>query len=416
MNLLHLSPVLQLLTLTSALTVPLNRRNAHSSHPKNFTHTSPLLSTQYGSIFDIDVTISTNQTFRLLVDTGSSDTYVMRDHFTCINSTSNLVIPEADCLYASSTYTISPTYQQIPNETFGVQYGDGLASGVMAYENITIGGINVRAILGIADTSNPMGDGLNSGVFGLGYPSLTSAHPGNYTANTSYWTNRAVYNPVFNTMYSQGLVEPWFSLALAHTSPQASGPEFGGYLGLGELPPVPHSEEFSVVPVEIMDNIPLWFTSGKRVRSYWALTVAGARYGYENASQTQENDTAFQAFLDTGNQFSYLPTAIVEPVNALFSPPAVYSEDLEVFVVDCDAQAPSFGVVIGNQTFYHSGEDLIYDTGDGYCASTLASSETVALDGIVLNILGMSFLKNVVAVFDFGANEMRFAKKLGGIY
>ncbi|RAL00010.1 pepsin-like aspartic protease [Aspergillus ibericus CBS 121593] len=414
MQLLHLSSILPLLALTSALTIPLNRRSAGPSHPNSFTHSAPLLSTQYGTVFDIDVTIATNQTFRLLVDTGSSDTYVMRDHFACINATSNLVIPQADCLYASSTYTISPTYQQIPNETFGVKYGNGLASGVMAYENITIGGVDVRAILGIADVSNPMGDGYNSGVFGLGYPSLTSAHPGNFTANTSYWTNRAVYNPVFNTMYAQGLVEPWFSIALAHTPPQASGPEFGGYLGLGELPPVPHSEEFSVAPVEIMDNIPLWFTSGKRARSYWALTVAGTRYGYENACPMQANDTAFQAFLDTGNEFSYLPAAVVNPVNALFSPPAVYNKDLGVSLVDCDAQAPAFGVVIGNQTFYHRGKDLIYNTGEGYCASILVASETVALDGMVLNILGMSFMKNVVSVFDFGANEMRSNNDLSG--
>ncbi|PWY81544.1 acid protease [Aspergillus sclerotioniger CBS 115572] len=257
-----------------------------------------------------------------------------------------------------------------------------------------------------------MGDGVNSGLLGLGYPSLTSAHPGNYTPNTTFFQNRAVYNPVFNTMYLQGLVEPWFSVALAHTPLQNGSPEFGGYLGLGELPPVPHSEAFSAVPVEVMDNIPLWFTSGKRVRSYWAFTVAGARYGYENGSHAQANDTAFQAFVDTGNEFSYLPAAIVEPVNALFSPPAVYSEDLGVYVVDCDAQAPLFGVAIGNQTFYHNRGDLIYNFGDGTCASTLVASETVALEGIVLNILGVSFLKNVVAVFDFGMNELRFAKKL----
>ncbi|XHG09030.1 hypothetical protein AWENTII_012110 [Aspergillus wentii] len=222
------------------------------------------------------------------------------------------------------------------------------------------------------------------------------------TSNSSYWYDRIVYNPLFTNMYEQGLVAPYFSLALARTA-QNSSTGFGGYLSLGTLPPVPHSD-FSIVPVEILDNIPLNYTSGKRVRSYWALTVSGATYG------SSTNSTPFQAFVDSGNYISYLPSAIANSVNALFEPPARYDASLGAYVVDCTAKAPSFGLQIGNQTFFHNGADMIYQTGEGICISSVAASENVGIEGLTLNIIGVPFLKNVVAVFDFGWNEMRFAK------
>lgn len=392
----------------TAITLPLNRRHATSSAQNR---TAGLIATTYGSIFDVDVALG-NETFKLLVDTGSSDLYVMKTGYKCINGTSNLELPEDECLYSSKTYNVSNEFPAITDETFGVKYGAGVASGVMVYEDVTLNGITAkRQKIGVADRSNPMGDGVNSGLLGLAYPALTSAHPGSNTSNDSYWFNRAVYSPLFNTMYEQGLVEPYFTLALAPT-PKNESTSFGGYLTLGGLPPVPHDPNWSVVSVEILENIPVSFTSGKRVRSYWAIQISGATYGSASNTSLTTNSTSFNAFLDSGNPQSFLPAAIVDPINALFSPPAKFSESLGSYIVDCAAKAPTFGLVIGNQTFFHNGADLIYEIGNGVCISALSTAESVALDGIVLNILGVSFLKNVLAVHDFGHNEMRFSKRL----
>ncbi|OJJ50737.1 hypothetical protein ASPZODRAFT_54773 [Penicilliopsis zonata CBS 506.65] len=383
-------------------------------------HTAGMLATEYGTIFDVDVTVG-NQTFQLQVDTGSSDLWVAKTGFICINQTSNLELPEEECEYSSHLYNISDTYRQIANETFGVQYGDGIVGGAMAYEDITLGGITVKGQkIGIGERSTPMGDGVNSGLIGLAYPALTSAHPGTNISNTSYFYDRAVYSPLFNTMYERGLVDPYFSITLART-PQNSSSGFGGYLSLGELPPVAHSPNFSVVPVEVTENIPLNFTSGKRVRSYWSISISGATYGpasngsdsddSSSSSSLTTNSTSFQAFVDSGNYVSFLPAAIVDPINKMFSPPATYDASLSAWVVDCAATAPTFGLQIGNQTFFHNGSDLIYQLGD-ICITSLTSSESVAYEGVVLNIIGVPLLKNVVAVFDFGNNEMRFSRLL----
>lgn len=77
-----------------------------------------------------------------------------------------------------------------------------------------------------------------------------------------------------------------------------------------------------------------------------------------------------------------------------------------MYFVDCSAEALEFGITLGNQTFYHDGSDIIYQTSGGYCISALASSNEVSIGNITLNIIGVSLLKSMVAVY-----EMRFTKK-----
>lgn len=59
----------------------------------------------------------------------------------------------------------------------------------MAYEDVTMDNITVKGQkVGIANVSDPMGHGVNSGLVGLAYPLLTSAHPGN-VPDTSMFLN-----------------------------------------------------------------------------------------------------------------------------------------------------------------------------------------------------------------------------------
>lgn len=374
-------------------------------------HTSTLIATEYGTVFDAPVTIG-NQTFQMLVDTGSSDTYVMANGYKCIDSDSNMKIPQSECGYSNKTYHKSRTYRHVPGEMFGIEYGAGLSSGEMAYEDVSLNGITVqRQKVGIAHSSTPMGDGVNSGLLGLAYPSITSAHPANHTDNSTYWYDRLPYNPLMYTMHQQTSIDPYFSLALEHT-PQNASTAFGGYLTIAGIPPVRHSPDFTTVPVEILKALPKDITSGKRTRSYWATTIKNTKYG--TSSNLTTNSTSYQVFLDSGNYIQYLPAAVAEPINALFDPPAVYKEGYEGYVVDCSAKAPEFGLTIGNQTFFHNGQDLIYQTADGVCITNIMPLEKVKLlNQLKFGIIGVPFLKNVVAVFDFGKDEMRFATRVG---
>ncbi|KAK5045173.1 hypothetical protein LTR84_009506 [Exophiala bonariae] len=403
-----------------AVHLPLNRRDK-STALTSLNGTTPITATSFGSVFDTEVKFG-DQTFQLFIDTGSSDTWVVQKDFQCVNRTSGLDLPRDACLYGPSSYDPSKSagYEEIPDEIFGIQYGDGIASGLMAYENITLAGMTVRQKVGLANVSTPMGDGINSGLLGIGYPALTSAHPGPFQDNTTYWFNRLPYDPLLFTMADQGLIEPYYSLAIART-PQNSTTGFGGYLTLGGLAPVNHSAEWATLPVEIHETIPENFTSGKHVISYWTTTIDGFKYGPASANTQRENSnlttdtTRTQVFFDNGNHFSFFPDAVLAPINALFEPPAVWNAELSIYVLQCDAVAPTFGITLANQTFFHDGRDLVYQTEEGICVSNLVPSETVGIDGITLNIVGAGFFKNVLGVFDFGKNEMRFASLVGEV-
>ncbi|KAF4997962.1 hypothetical protein FGRMN_3482 [Fusarium graminum] len=393
-----------------------SRRADKQSNP------APLIATEYGTIYDVEVQFG-NQSFMLLVDTGSSDTWVLQTGYKCINSSDNLVLPQATCNYASP-YDLPSTLQVEKNKTFGVKYGTGIAIGLVAYENLTMGGITVaNQTVGIVNSTNDIGDGLQSGLLGLAYPQLTSAHPGTNFPNDSLITNRSIYDPFMQSMSEQGLIEPWFSLALNRLPANVSTGD-GGYMGLGKLPPVHHSQDWAIVPVEISESIPNFlYQDSKPVLTWWTLTIDAVTWGPAAASSnassasstiltanTTNNSTAFQAVVDSGNPRNVLPKELADQINGAFDPPAVYDEEGDAFIVECDARAPALGLTIGGKTFWHDQRDLIVWAKDGVCTSSIGATQSAL--GIEVYFLGDAFLKNVVSVFDFGKNEMRYAARI----
>ena len=73
--------------------------------------------------------------------------------------------------------------------------------------------------------------------------------------------------------------------------------------------------------------------------------------------------------------------------------------------MDCAARAPAFGVKIGGRNFVVNPKDMIQkDAASGACLSAIQDGGATGPF-----ILGDVFLNNVVAVFDVGAAQMRFA-------
>lgn len=97
----------------------------------------------------------------------------------------------------------------------------------------------------------------------------------------------------------------------------------------------------------------------------------------------------------------------------------------------CDAKPPKFAVTVGGMDFYISSEDLmptgVLNKGTDVCILVVRDQyanvrlptdpkSRRCVTGIQpmkdgASILGDSFLKNVIAVFDIGASEMRFAAR-----
>ncbi|KAL5335209.1 aspartic peptidase domain-containing protein [Aspergillus crustosus] len=394
------------------------RQNSNTS-----AHTIELTATLGGSRFHAPVTIG-GETFNLLVDTGSSDTFVIEDDFSCQASnglSSDLTeFDQSYCGYDDDAYEIddSHTFERISNESFQAIYGAGIARGLMAFEDISLGGVEVTdQRFGLVNWSTPMNLGA-SGVLGLAYPVLTSAYELNGTIdhdNLTYQGETEPYDPLFISMYRRGLVAPYFSLALARL-PEDEEDGSAGQMVLGGIPDVTLTSNWTTVPAEFYADAEFRGPNGTRQRSYWATTVQALHYGDD------EYTTSYQAIVDSGAPMTYVPRAVAEAFNDAFSPSATWNSVQQGYIVDCDASPPDFALTLNGTRFDHNPTDLIIHTGvevgdDELCLTAVTRGLEAAIDEndptntTELYIVGASFLKTVVAVFDFGNSEMRFAQR-----
>lgn len=142
----------------------------------------------------------------MTVSTLSSDTWLAEKGFQCFNLTS-YPEDESECAFGSAGFDPkkSPTFSLIADTNFNISYGDGeFLTGVMAHDTVTVGGLTVKKQeIGLVTKAAWDGDGVNTGLVGLAYPSLTSAFSGtNPDKDTD--NNLENYNPFFFTAVSQG--------------------------------------------------------------------------------------------------------------------------------------------------------------------------------------------------------------------
>jgi len=93
----------------------------------------------------------------------------------------------------------------------------------------------------------------------------------------------------------------------------------------------------------------------------------------------------------------------------MFDPVPDWRGGGRAYYVECNATAPTFGVQIGSSIFYINPQDMIrqgsHDDTGTLCRVGLDEAYNPPY------VLGVSFLNNVVAVFDIGNGEMRFAPR-----
>jgi hypothetical protein len=110
-----------------------------------------------------------------------------------------------------------------------------------------------------------------------------------------------------------------------------------------------------------------------------------------------------------------VPSDISDSYASQFRPAGSYNLFTGEYWAPCAAEVPAFGVVIGGKTFWLHKDDLLRQEakldwwGDGvmHCRVGVADGRAGPY------ILGDVFLNSVVAVFDVGASEMRFAPRGG---
>lgn len=155
-------------------------------------------------------------------------------------------------------------------ENFNITYGDGeFLTGQLGYADVAIAGIKVQNTqVALVTRAYWNGDGLTSGLMGLGYSALTSAFIGtdpsidNPNVTGSAPGDVSPYSPVVQSMIAQGLNPPVFSLALQRSQTDGANTP-GGYVAFGGLPPVSFDPVFVTVPIEIVSLAALWLHLGR---------------------------------------------------------------------------------------------------------------------------------------------------------
>ncbi|KAJ5692444.1 hypothetical protein N7462_001867 [Penicillium macrosclerotiorum] len=353
---------------------------------------SVLTSLAEGEEYATSITFGT-QTFDVIVDTGSSDTWVVKEGFECLDLDTGKKVSTSECEFGS-TYTVDSTFSKISGEEFEIEYGDGeYLYGYMGTETVSLADVTVKQEVAVVTEAAWEGDGTTSGLTGLAYPALTSA----YSTKTG---DQEEYNPIFTTMYEDGLIDSYFSLAILR---DVSGD--AGYLTLGGLPPIDFNETFATTDILItsIDGYP-------KTYDFYTINIDAVTVAGKSVSGSGGSD--IQYIVDSGTTLNYYPTSIANAVNDAFDPAATYSSDEGAYIVDCDATPPTHGITISGTTFTINPLDMILyigtdDDGNAVCISGISDGGDDSSED--LYILGDTFQKNVVTVFDVGAVEMKFA-------
>lgn len=225
---------------------------------------------------------------------------------------------------------------------------------------------------------------------GLSYNAGTTAFTGtNPLADGP--NNYVVSSSIMNTILANDeLTAPYFALAISRDQ---SNTGYGGVFTIGTLPDLTDPRvNASANPVSQLINPGAY--------EYTSHSI-NADIAYGTGQQLGASISGGASYLvDSGTTLLDIPAEDAAAFNALWDPPCL-SQSGGACVVDCAATPANFAVVVAGVAFEVNPLDLVREV-DGTCYSSITSS----LVGYS-PILGDVFLRNVLAVFDWGDHSMQ---------
>lgn len=310
--------------------------------------------------------------FKVIIDTGSSDTWLVGQNYRCLDEDLKRV-DKSECRLAQG-YAASSTFTQTPDVHFAIQYGDGeRLFGAVGTDTVRVGSLEVaKQRINVVDNASWNGDSITSGLLGLGLPANTANYRGNRETDISM---PVIYDPFFTSAMKNGAV-PAGSFAIALQRDNATTGQ--GYLSFGGIPPVRTfgpSASVKFAPPRLTPR-----TRGQQ--SEYTIALDGFRFAGLDAAAY---NVTGEGLIDSGTSVLLAPAAVARSYNAQWDP-------------NTD-EAPPFSVVIAGREFPIDPSDLKIKTSKGFASAVMASRKT---------ILGDTFMRNVVSVFDIAGGQMRF--------
>ncbi|KAI1341695.1 acid protease [Xylariaceae sp. FL0016] len=327
----------------------------------------------------------------VILDSGSADTWLRSHDFACRDSLNNTLSGNA-CSFGPAFFG-NFSGKPIPDQHFSIGYGDGeMVQGRLGYMDVEFANVTVSGQeVALATQGNWNGNNITSGILGLAYPSLTNAFWGNDLDDHDQY-NQVPYSPIFSRMINDGLIEPYWSVALDRNSSM-------GLVGVGGLPPVDVDSSHVATAQILIANLADKDVTADQL-SFYTIVPTGFRW-----DQT-ENTSQYPFIIDTGTTLTYLPKEIADAVNNAFQPPATYLWEYGSYFTDCNAIPPRFSVLIDGSDFLINPADMLNkhakDPETGLCQTGVSSGGTGPY------VLGITFLTNVMVMFNVGQGTVEF--------
>ncbi|KAI9508925.1 aspartic peptidase A1 [Russula earlei] len=302
------------------------------------------------------------QTFKVILDTGSSNLWVPSTQCTSI----------ACFLHTKFDSNASSTHKK-NGSAFEIKYGSGSMEGFISRDYLRIGDLTVKDQLFAEAVKEPglaFAFGKFDGILGLAYDTIS--------------VNRIP--PPFYEMINQGLVDkPVFSFRIG------SSEDDGGEVVFGGIDHSAYTGHITYVPV--------------RRRAYWEIELEKVGFGDEELDLENTG-----AAIDTGTSLIVVPTDIAEMLNAQIGAKRSWNGQ---YIVDCSKvpHLPELSLYFDGEAYPLKGSDYVLEV-QGTCISSFTPMDIQLPGGGALWIIGDVFLRRYYTVYDLGRDAIGLAKSL----
>jgi hypothetical protein len=304
------------------------------------------------------------QTFELIVDTGSSNTWV-----------------------GSGTRYVPGSTATNTGKTFEVEYGSGTVSGTEFTDTLVVGGLTV--------TKQSIGDGTRSTGF-EGVDGIIGFGPVDLTEDTV--SGSTTVPTVMNNLLSQGTIST--QVLGVSFAPESGGDEddTNGELTLGGTDTTKFTGTMTFVA----------HTTASLYTDYWGITVSGITFNGASIGASAS------AIVDTGTTLIYIPTAAY---NSFLSASGGKTDAETGLASWTTLPTGNFAFTIGGVSFTLTPAQFTIPTSQ-YADFGLVTGKFYGwiqpggTEADELNfIIGQKFLENYYSVFDTTNNRVGFATR-----
>jgi saccharopepsin len=317
------------------------------------------LSNYMNAQYYADITIGTPpQTFKVVLDTGSSNLWVPSTSCTSI----------ACFLHTKYDSSASSTYKANGTE-FAIRYGSGSLEGFVSQDTMTLGDLTIKKQDFAEATKEPglaFAFGKFDGILGLAYDTISVNH----------------ITPPFYNAIDQGLLkEKVFTFRMGASEQDGGEAVFGG------IDSSHYTGKITYVPV--------------RRKGYWEVELESVAFGDD---ELELENTG--AAIDTGTSLIVMPTTIAEMLNSEIGATRSWNGQ---YTLPCDKVPglPDFTFVFGGKPYPIASTDYVLNLGN-QCVSAFTGMD-INLPGGELWIVGDVFLRKYFTVYDLGRDAVGFA-------